>query len=486
MNSKPEQPESQSGEIDLTSLDELTAYLDGELDETQTQEVEDRLGRDSEYLAEMQFLQKTWDLLDTLPVHEPSGSFTKTTMELIVGDAVSTAKNRRKRALFFGRVGVMLLLPIVFFATAYGVVRRLQADPDRRLIENLSVIENFKKYEAVDCNLPFLESIGNIDFFQKPTVIVENGSEIEVAYEDEFAGSIPLDPVQRAEYVKDLDVEQKITLKANFKNFEEKTEADRKRLADFDFELQNRENHQQLRSTLNGFYEWLIELELSERSGLQDLPQSERLAEIRAIRNRQAQDELRKKSLVNLPSKEDVPFLMGWCESIFQLKEGQLRERFPIVLEGVMRQKKMGSVPPTSILLEKARVENLNSIIGFLLREDRQFVEDLIFEGEALFVLYDILSLNARKQLDSRSEAEQRSYILDWVDAVNQSQQGTSTEDLQRFERQLSSKVRNRLQKMSSEKYRETLEWMYEESRKSQISSQSWWEQQIEKTLDPD
>lgn len=151
-----------------------------------------------------------------------------------------------------------------------------------------------------------------------------------------------------------------------------------------------------------------------------------------------------------------------------------------------MRQKKMGSVPPTSILLEKARVENLNSIIGFLLREDRQFVEDLIFEGEALFVLYDILSLNARKQLDSRSEAEQRSYILDWVDAVNQSQQGTSTEDLQRFERQLSSKVRNRLQKMSSEKYRETLEWMYEESRKSQISSQSWWEQQIEKTLDPD
>ena len=92
MNSKPEQPESQSGEIDLSSLDELTAYLDGELDETQTQEVEDRLGRDSEYLAEMQFLQKTWDLLDTLPVHEPSGSFTKTTMELIVGDAVQYRK----------------------------------------------------------------------------------------------------------------------------------------------------------------------------------------------------------------------------------------------------------------------------------------------------------------------------------------------------------------------------------------------------------
>ena len=119
------------------------------------------------------------------------------------------------------------------------------------------------------------------------------------------------------------------------------------------------------------------------------------------------------------------------------------------------------------------------------MREDRQFVEDLIFEGDAIFGLYDILSLNTRKQLDSRSGSEQRSHILDWVDAVNQSQQGTSTEDLKRFEMQLGSQVRDRLQKMSSEKYRETLEWMYEESRKSQISSQSWWERQIEKTLDP-
>jgi hypothetical protein len=485
MNSNSEQPESQTGGIEFSDFDELTAYLDGELDETQTQAVENRLGSDSKYLAEMQSLQKTWDLLDTLPVQSPGGSFTKTTMELIVGDAVSTARNRRKRTVFLGRVAVIALLPIVFFATAYGVARRLQSDPDRRLIENLSAIENYSKYEVVDCDIDFLESIRSIDFFQKPTVIVENGNEIEVAYEDDSTGSIPMDYIQRAEYVRALDVEKKISLKGKFEAFEEKPEADRQRLAEFDLELQARENRQQLRSALTGFYEWFKELGLSERSGLQDLSHDERLVEIRSIRHRQAQNELGKKSLVNLPSKEDVPFLMGWCESIFQLKEGQLRDRFRIVLESSMRQKKIGSIPPSSVFLKKSRVENLNLIIGFLLREDRQFVEDLIFEGEALFGLYDILSLNARKQLDSRSEAEQRSRILDWVDAVNQSQQGTSTEDLKKFEMQLGSKVRDRLQKMSSEKYRETLEWMYEESRKSQISSQSWWEQQIEKTLDP-
>ena len=63
MNSKPEQPESQSGEIEFSSFDELSAYLDGELDEKQTQEVENRLGSDSKYLAELQSLQKTWDYL---------------------------------------------------------------------------------------------------------------------------------------------------------------------------------------------------------------------------------------------------------------------------------------------------------------------------------------------------------------------------------------------------------------------------------------
>ena len=45
MNSKPEQPESQSGEIEFSSFDELSAYLDGELDEKQTQEVEKPIGK---------------------------------------------------------------------------------------------------------------------------------------------------------------------------------------------------------------------------------------------------------------------------------------------------------------------------------------------------------------------------------------------------------------------------------------------------------
>ena len=53
MSSESKQPEN-----DFSVTEELTAYLDGELDPEKIQEVEMRLGKDPAYLAEMQSLQK--------------------------------------------------------------------------------------------------------------------------------------------------------------------------------------------------------------------------------------------------------------------------------------------------------------------------------------------------------------------------------------------------------------------------------------------
>jgi len=70
-----------------TVTEELTAYLDGELDEATQLAVENRLGEDPEYLQELQSLQRTWDTLDHLPMVDAGKSFTQTTMELIVDQA---------------------------------------------------------------------------------------------------------------------------------------------------------------------------------------------------------------------------------------------------------------------------------------------------------------------------------------------------------------------------------------------------------------
>ena len=59
--------ETQSN-LDDTVLEELTAYLDGELDEATQLAVETRLGEDPKYLSELHSLQRTWDTLDELPM----------------------------------------------------------------------------------------------------------------------------------------------------------------------------------------------------------------------------------------------------------------------------------------------------------------------------------------------------------------------------------------------------------------------------------
>ena len=47
-------------------MQELVAYLDGELDAETSTRVEQRLTEDDDYRTQLQQLQRTWDLLDEL------------------------------------------------------------------------------------------------------------------------------------------------------------------------------------------------------------------------------------------------------------------------------------------------------------------------------------------------------------------------------------------------------------------------------------
>src|SRR5690348_6771829 len=62
---------------------EITAYLDGELDARQTRAVEARINRDAAVRAEVEALQKTWEMLDYLPQPEPSTTFASRTVEKV-------------------------------------------------------------------------------------------------------------------------------------------------------------------------------------------------------------------------------------------------------------------------------------------------------------------------------------------------------------------------------------------------------------------
>ena len=73
--------------------EELTAYLDGELDPAGSRRVEERLKNDPAYREELQRLEQAWNMLDELDRVVVGEAFTRTTMEIV---AVAAADDARR------------------------------------------------------------------------------------------------------------------------------------------------------------------------------------------------------------------------------------------------------------------------------------------------------------------------------------------------------------------------------------------------------
>jgi anti-sigma factor RsiW len=143
---------------------DLVAYLDGQLDEVQAQEVVTRLSRDPTARAEADALNRVWDLLDYLPKAEPSPTFTYRTIDRIsaLRPGARPVRPRRPwaRALAWA-AGVLLALGAGFGAT---VLLPPGDRTDRELVRDLRVIENRRLYEPID-DMDFLLELSHPDLF---------------------------------------------------------------------------------------------------------------------------------------------------------------------------------------------------------------------------------------------------------------------------------------------------------------------------------
>jgi hypothetical protein len=169
--------------------EELIAYLDGELPETEASAVEARLSLDAEVKKEAEALRKTWELLDYLPKPEPSPSFTNRTMERISAQATGLVRKhpiirRRSRwtvglgwaaaALIAAGAGFGITTVLTGHRTPLGEQAQKNKDdpladmsaPDiqRGLALNLRILENQRLYENVD-DIELLRALDNADLF---------------------------------------------------------------------------------------------------------------------------------------------------------------------------------------------------------------------------------------------------------------------------------------------------------------------------------
>ena len=158
-------------------LEELVAYLDGELPSEQKQQVEQRLSQDEPYRARLQELQAVWDVLDYLPPPEVDEQFTHTTVNMIamaasreIEQSSSDSAPQNTTRLLLGLAAVAAL--VVGFVIAAVMFRY----PRRRLEQDLPVIENFELYRSVD-DFEFLKELEKEPLFHEPQESSDDASE---------------------------------------------------------------------------------------------------------------------------------------------------------------------------------------------------------------------------------------------------------------------------------------------------------------------
>jgi len=390
-------------------IEELTAYLDGELDEATQLAVENRLGEDPEYLQELHSLQRTWDTLDHLPMAEAGKSFTKTTMELIVDQAKS---EKRYRKISWSLVFVPLLLFLLgggLFAAGYAFQRSSKARPDQFLLEHLPAIQRHEVYDSINHVKEKLD-----DFLALP-------SEKQAA------------------------------------------------LIGFQKQLKEHPDHDQLVFVLNEYYHWLKSLDAGERSRLQDKAadsKDEALALIKERRLQARENDARKvfaKVSSSLPNQEDSEVIFDWYLQLIRSKEELIRERFPVAFNAYRERKGVSPLPVAQVRRRFDRRE-VSLIASFLMNFDREFVDETLVTNQESDLLVTMLTSESQDLLFSMPEQYQREAILAWIATVNDAYRKSfrvSEAQLRKFARGLDETQQDQLKQLPAQDYVPKLMEMY-------------------------
>lgn len=148
----------------------LTAYLDGELDEKAANEIEQKLTRSEVARREVDILARTWDMLGLLPRVNVSGEFSRKTMAFARQAEEPQLLDRSKLWLKYGqRVAYAAAWGTAICLAAYGgfqVTSRLIPDESRLLVEELPIIENLDNYKEIG-EVEFLQQLRTSRVFQE-------------------------------------------------------------------------------------------------------------------------------------------------------------------------------------------------------------------------------------------------------------------------------------------------------------------------------
>jgi anti-sigma factor RsiW len=144
-----------------TQRSNLVAYLDGELADQDTAEIETVLAHSSVARNDVELLARTYDLLDELPRLRATQEFTNRTLATVRMDDVRTDFTQTEWFQRLRRGGALMLWSLAMLAAAglgYAATQIWTPNDDERLVRDYGVIEELDVYRQVD-NLEFLREL---------------------------------------------------------------------------------------------------------------------------------------------------------------------------------------------------------------------------------------------------------------------------------------------------------------------------------------
>lgn len=435
-------------------LEQLVAYLDGELTPAESRAVEERLAVDAPYRRQLQQLQQSWDALDALPRTEVDEDFTRTTVEMV---ALRAADERdellqaagRQRLWTWAAIAAGALLAV---GLGFALVNSVASKANDRLLHDLPVIEQVDVYRQVE-SLAFLRQLDRSGLFEEEPAEVELGG---AAVGAAPAALAPLAAAARGdeaalrERVAALSAPEKEVLRQKRERFERLPAEEQQRLRSLDAELAAAADRDRLRRVMFRYHDWLQTLASGQRADLLTMAADARLAEMKRIRDDQARERLRRLAMTRL-TPEDARVIFTWLGEMIQSHEAELvaampedqQREFAKVTEEMRRRRWLFATLVSNrnaAALDLPTPADVGKLMAMLSEEPRK-------------ALQQIGDLNDRRRI-----------VKEWIGAAmmnRYSQPFVSEKELEEFYDKLDVKQKSYMESLAPEQRREELRRQY-------------------------
>ncbi|MBX7164970.1 MAG: hypothetical protein K1X74_01355 [Pirellulales bacterium] len=456
----------------------LVAYLDGELPPGEAQQLEDRLAHDRAAQRELAQLDRTWQLLDSLPPPEVDGRFTRTTLEMVAATAQVELRHTQRWAPLarYGRWVLGVLLLAACGSLGYAGVAIWVPSNNAELLAQLPILERLEMYRQV-VELPFLRAVAEVPPERFAPADHEPGTPApgdaappaEAQAAEAQPSTAPAQPPwhepleQRRARIAQMPAESKQELQRKRELLS--TLPEREQLATLQRELESAPDAAALLAAGERYYAWTLSLSPLDRAKLRSLPADERLQQ---VEQRLTETERHRQHLARLNagrSENELAFQDWLREDVIPalLASDQLDKL--LADTPLRRRERLKLAPPD----EQARV--LREYLASLIVRER--VQQLVLTEELVAKLEARLRPPLRMTLEEAATLKQKqALITSWVRAAMKARMksrdgvGPPSVELQRFySKELSAEERAELDKLPPEQFWGRLRELYREDR---------------------